>query len=513
MIKTKQIAFGDFQTPFELSSQVVNLVQSVYPNPDIIIEPTCGLGSFIEASLSAWSGNNLRCYGFDINQTYINKCKQKFQDDIRTVFEVKDFFQVDWIDYFKKFKKLNILVVGNPPWVTNSTLGTINSKNLPKKSNFVGLSGFSAKTGKANFDIAEWMLIQLILGLQGLSSSCIAMLCKLATARKVLKYAWKNGLKLFNTSLHLIDAKKYFCASVDACLLLTHISNNKSSQEASVYRDLSFSEKIGHFALYKNELIADIDLYSKYSYIDGYSYYKWRSGIKHDASKVMELKFIDGHLVNGFGEVVDIEDSYVYPLLKSSDLGNNRLVPNRFVIITQRKITDDTSAIKYIAPKTWKYLLKYSDILDNRKSIIYRKRARFSIFGLGEYSFSLWKVAISGLYKNIHFSVLGQYKGKPIMVDDTCYFISVSSREEAYLIAELLNSEYCINFIKSLVFFDAKRPVNIDILSRVDLRKLAEIYGKEEEILKYLSYAQHFESPQQLLVFEKHFDYRTKRST
>jgi len=36
------------------------------------------------------------------------------------------------------------------------------SENLPKKSNFQGLRGLDARTGKSNFDIAEWMLIRLI---------------------------------------------------------------------------------------------------------------------------------------------------------------------------------------------------------------------------------------------------------------------------------------------------------------------------------------------------------------
>ena len=34
--------------------------------------------------------------------------------------------------------------------------------NLPEKKNFMGLRGMDARTGKSNFDIAEWMLIQLI---------------------------------------------------------------------------------------------------------------------------------------------------------------------------------------------------------------------------------------------------------------------------------------------------------------------------------------------------------------
>ena len=31
----------------------------------------------------------------------------------------------------------------------------------PTKENFQGFSGIAARTGKSNFDISEWMLIQL----------------------------------------------------------------------------------------------------------------------------------------------------------------------------------------------------------------------------------------------------------------------------------------------------------------------------------------------------------------
>ena len=84
----------------------------------------------------------------------------------------------------------NLLVVGNLPWVTNSELGSLESKNLPEKNNFQRHRGFAAKTGKANFDISEWMLIKLLESLNQKKAS-IAMLCKTATARKVLTYAWK----------------------------------------------------------------------------------------------------------------------------------------------------------------------------------------------------------------------------------------------------------------------------------------------------------------------------------
>jgi hypothetical protein len=118
--------------------------------------------------------------------------------------------------------------------------------------------------------------------------------------------------------------------------------------------------------------------------------------------------------------------------------------------------------------------------------MIYQKRPQFSMFGIGDYSFTPWKVAISGFYKNITFASIGNVNKKPIMLDDTCYFISCYSKEEADFISQLLNSQACQNFLKSLIFFDSKRPINIDILSRIDLKKLAEINHSSQKIDKYL---------------------------
>lgn len=511
MEQKKKIEFGDFQTPLELTEEISKFIQAIFPAPDVIVEPTCGLGSFIESSKSRW-GKNCTYYGFDLNQQYIENCKTSLADCRKCYFEVADFFKKDWKDFFVALKQSKILVIGNPPWVTNAAIGVLNGSNLPQKSNFQGLGGFAAKTGKANFDIAEWMLIKLLESLQN-STSCLAMLCKTATARKVLKHAWINQWCISNSSLHIIDAKKHFNVAVDACLLITFVSPNNKSNDAAIYQTLSRDKKICHFGLIGKELVADIDDYKKYNFVEGLSYYTWRSGVKHDSVQVMELSQKDGVYINGLDEVVDIENDYIFPILKSSDLGNKRLTPRKFVIITQRNVGDDTATIQHNAPKTWAYLEKHSDYLDTRKSIIYKKRHRFSIFGVGNYSFTPWKVAISGLYKKIIFSAIGNVAGKPIMVDDTCYFIPCESEEEAVLVADLLNSEACINFIKSLVFFDAKRPVNIDILRRVDIKKLAEAQNLTDIVLQYLPYAQQFMSSQQLLIFEKENEYRTRRCT
>ncbi len=501
-MKKSRIEFGDFQTPDELAKKVVQLVSTRINKPISIIEPTCGKGSFIKASQQQW-GNRPKYFGFDIKSKYVKSLKNQFLKYSNIFIEKADFFKKDWISFFKQQGSQNILVIGNPPWVTNAVLGSLGSNNLPQKSNFQRHGGFAAKTGKANFDIAEWILIKLIESLKIGHLSWIAMLCKTSTARKVLKHFWTTIPCLENSSIHLIDANEYFGVSVDACLFITKINQSNFSNYARVFSNLSFRSQIAHIGMSGKELIANIDDFNRYHSVDGIEYYKWRSGLKHDCSKVMELQNINGSYVNGYGEKIDIEPYFAYPLIKSSDLGNGRNYPRIFVIVTQRNISDDTSEIQYKAPKTWAYLMHHSKALDSRKSIIYSNRPRFSIFGIGEYSFSLWKVAISGLYKNTKFITIGPYKNKPIMFDDTCYFISCNSQAEALFVAEQLNSESAQRFLHSLTFFDAKRPVNIDILRRVDIKKLSEINSCSELALKYLPYSRLDSSQQLSFVFEK----------
>ena len=227
----------------------------------------------------------------------------------------------------------------------------------------------------------------------------------------------------------------------------------------------------------------------------------------------MEFTKNDEFYINGFGERYALEDIYMYPLLKSSDIANDRLSPTRFVLLTQKKVTDNTCEIRIKAPKTWQYLIDHAEYLDKRKSSIYNKRSRFSVFGVGTYTFAPWKVAISGFYQNFAFNVVGHLNEKPIMVDDTCYFIPCESYEEANFFAQLLNSEITKKFIRTLVFFDTKRAINIDLLKRLDLKKIAEKMNLKKPVSHYLAYETFEKGAQQLFVFENQKKYRTRRCT
>jgi len=503
----KQKEFGDFQTPNDLTVQAVALVAELFGSPNLVVEPTAGLGAFLSASYDKW-GNACIYEGYEINPDYVRSTSRRFSDLGIRLYQ-QDFFSADWYQILRKENSPRVLVLGNPPWVTNSEQGILGSTNLPKKANFQRLRGFDAKTGKSNFDIAEWMLIRLIEALP--ESGAIAMLCKTMTARKVLRHFWKTEGGLESSKLFHIDAKANFDVAVDACLFFAS-GKHTEDRMATIYSRLNLNSKVTEFGLIDGNLVSDVETYTKFRELDGGSPYTWRSGIKHDASSVMEFSRCNGRFVNGLDEAVELEEEFVYPLLKSSDLGNRRATPRKVVLVTQCHTGDDTSSIRDVAPKTWKYLEDHSERLDSRKSSIYQNRPRFSIFGIGEYSFAPWKVAISGLYKSFTFVVVPPENGRPVMVDDTCYSIPCKSEKEARLLCDLLNSEPAQNFLGSLVFEDSKRPITVDVLRRLSMVNVAKMVRRMDELIECMlseSDSLDDEQEQLSLVIEEETTYQT----
>jgi len=470
--------YGDFQTPERLATRCINLIATLFENPDLVIEPTVGLGAFLKAAVGQWQAN-ASYEGYEINKEYVDLASKSLSQTDARIFH-RDFFSEDWMSNLARPGKERILVIGNPPWVTNSSLGQLGSSNLPQKTNFQRLRGFDAITGKSNFDIAEWILIRLIEALP--PEGALAMLCKTMTARKVLRYFWKTDRGREGSRLFQIDAKTEFDVSVDACLLFV-TGMRTGERVATVYRDLSLTSEATRFGFLEGDLVSDIDSYQVHKKLDGGStLYTWRSGIKHDAANIMEFTWDGQKLINGLGQVVEIESDYVFPLLKSSDLGNGRMTMRKAVLVTQRRTGDDTSQIEHKAPNTWDYLMQHADSLDRRKSSIYRNRPRFSVFGVGPYSFAPWKIAISALYKNISFVLVPPCDGRPVMVDDTCYSIPCRFQREAELVYAMLSSPAAGGFLSSLIFFDSKRPITIDILRRLSFVELARDLGMLDEL-------------------------------
>ena len=488
---------GDFQTNSDLTDRICQYLYQLGHRPTILMEPTCGRGNFILSALKTFPTLRL-VYAVELSPSYEWLFKllllqladrQQFVPNIE--FHRDSIFTHDFSGLIqtrfslKSSIKQELLILGNPPWVTNAKLGVLNSSNLPKKSNFKQMKGLESMTGKSNFDLAEYIIVDLLqkFSAQGVAGN-LAMLCKNSVVRNILKsnHKEKLGLRLEKMTALGINAKKEFGISAAASLFICRFGVIADEFCKVTALDSPKSSPFPKFGWIDDKFVANIEDYSQQQYLDGACPFEWRQGVKTDLAKIMTLSYpgipSGGNTriyTNGNKDEIEIETDLVFPLLKSSDLQNPIMAdPRKSIIITQKKIGEPTDHIEQSSPNLWAYLTESRAAFEKRKSRIYNNAPDFAIFGIGKYSFAPYKVAISGFYKTPNFCLLSSLGEKPIMLDDTCYLIPFDNLNSAVYSWLLLNSEPVQLFLKSLVFLDGKRPYTKEILMRIDLKHLAQ---------------------------------------
>ena len=482
----EKIVYGDWQTPYALAHNVCTRLKAQGVVPTAIIEPTCGVGHFIHAALDVFVDSVKTVYAIEINATYIERLQMLKRQYPATRFHIhcRNIFDFD----FTTITEDAPLILGNPPWVTNSRIGSIDGDNLPTKSNFKHHRGLDAMTGKGNFDISEAILLTLFKGLAGQRYQ-FALLVKNAVIRNIVSEKITSRLPIGDLAQYEIDAKKEFGASTAASLFVGRCRSGeeKNNVHCAVF-DFYSGRYLRTFGLIDDRLVSNIAAYQKSAFVDGHSPFTWRSGIKHDCARVMELsKTHRGSYINGLKEEVSIEDELIYPLVKSSDIASFNGRTRKHLLITQKRTSDDTDSLQRNYPLAYRYLSAYATYLDGRKSSIYRHRPRFCLFGIGDYSFLPYKVAISSLYRTTQFTLLYPINGKPVVIDDTCYAIGFNNERFARITLKILNSESVQDFIRAVSSDDAKRVITKELLMRIDLRQsIDHIPNKDLDITREL---------------------------
>lgn len=466
MKSAAKVEFGDFQTPLPLAREVCDLLRRLGITPSAVIEPTCGVGAFLQAASEAFPGCSLT--GFELNPAHAAVAAAL---PIKARVVTADFFTHDWQNELSE--ETFPLLLGNPPWVTNAAVSVVSGGNLPTKENIYGLRGLAAKTGKANFDIAEWIILRLIQARRE-RPAVLAVLCKTATARKVLRHAWRGHHAVHSASLYLIDAQAQFGAAVDACLLLAHLGQ-AGKTEANIFLSLHASAPVKKIGLAGADLVADLDAYRSLQSFEGLSPFQWRSGIKHDCASVLELSHAaDGTLQNKSGETVDVEPEALFPWCKSTALVRQNGATSQRFLLPQASLAIPAELYLAQHPRALTYLQAHVSDFGARKSSIYKRGGPFAIFGVGDYAFLPWKVAVSALHRPVKFTVVGPADGRPVLFDDTCYYIPFQKESHASFVANVLNSDAATRFLDALIFPGAKRAVTAELLHRLNFAALAD---------------------------------------
>ncbi|AJW38159.1 modification methylase NspV [Rhodococcus sp. B7740] len=455
--------FGDFQTPIELARALVNTLPRRQWTR--VLEPTCGVGNFL--SVIGERHPDTERVGIEVQPEYAAAASIFGRVITASIFDFDLARDIAWTS-----ESGPTLVVGNPPWVTNSQLSVLGSSNRPARANTGNVRGIDAITGSSNFDVAEFIWIKLLAEFADRPVT-VAMICKTQVARNVLLHCARHGLPITGSSLRPIDAKKWFDAGVDACWFVVELGTDATDHTAQMYSSMDALHPSSRIGVVDGQLVADVDAYERSKQFDGISPLIWRQGIKHDASAVMELAENDGPRTK-LGAAVDVETDFLFPLFKCTDVYRDKLsVVSRWMIVPQSHTGDDTAQLADSAPKLWKYLTDNATALDGRKSSIYRNRARFCIFGVGPYTFAPYKIAISGFHKIPQFRMVGPYDGKPAVFDDATYLLPFEDPAACAVAHALLTGPEATDLIAALAFWDSKRPVTKKLLQRIDLSAIA----------------------------------------
>jgi hypothetical protein len=344
-----------------------------------------------------------------------------------------------------------LLIIGNPPWVTTAALGRLDgTAPQPVRSNPNRLRGLDARTGSANFDVAEFLLLK-ILGEFATADMTLAVLIKESVARKVVAAHVASGGAL-RSEIVRIDARKWFGVAVDACCLI--MSPQGPPMSRVPIRESFSGAPVAWFDPTPLPAAPDTTIV-------------WRQGIKHDAAAVFELTNGDGGaLRNGFGDVVDVEPEYVYPFYKARAVQFG-MTDRMALIVPQQRLNEPTAPLALRAPRLHAYFGRYRAQLDGRKSSIYRSAPPFSIFGIGAYSFAPWKVAVAGLYIDPNFAVLGPVDGRPVMLGDTSYFAGFENEALARQFAAHCASVRVRAQLEGRIV-RGKRPITKRVLMSID---------------------------------------------
>lgn len=450
----KKIVHGDYQTPAELALEVTAFVKSrIGFAPVTIVEPTCGEGAFVRAAAELFP--KAAVVGFELDAAKLTHLRVAGALPSRVQVEEGNFFEVDWTGALRSDA---CLVLGNPPWVAASRLGEHGSNNRPGVRLELGHTGIENKTGASNFDIAEYMALRLGSELAQKKKSALAFLVKASTARRLATHLQRT--KATDVEFYRIDGRRHFEVSVACGLVLVDFRVAGPEPEYREYTTFA-QEAASRTMVIRGSQLAAAG-HTDVAFIVGQ---KWRSGVKHDAADVLELSLAGGKLTNKLGQVVALPHRATFPFMKSSDLMKGVVVPERKLVIPPSGRQTYAAAAEVPVEALNGYLEQHAHVFARRKSAVYSEKDRFSIFGIGPYSFKPWKIAISAFSKVPVFQLVPPHEGMPVLFDDTVYFVAFDTQEEAKVAFSMLTAEHRLAALAERMFVDDMRPAKAKILN------------------------------------------------
>ncbi len=436
-----------------------------------LIDPTCGQGAFFIALMDMFKEKEETCkniglerlFGVEINPDDKNIFLKSFYERFKIRFPENNFVTKDFMDYSKQ-ERFDI-AVGNPPWANFTDLPQELKNNL--KQDFIKYGLVTNKKnvllGGSRIDIAA-LIIQ----------KCMQN----HLTHNGLAYFYSPMSIFFNEGAHMNFRPKTgkdsnFCVAEIIRFDKTSVFENISTQYGIIALKKNTKQKnIIPLTKINNENVKD-SLYCRTS-ADGSAWFMTKT---NDKTKQLEKIKVKPHQIprqgmnsaglnkifilecvsnknenlsktelftNGLGETQEISTEFILPLMNGNLFGNSKANQRRFILCLHDKNGQaiDNEEINKL-PYVKKYLEKHKLAMQNRKGILIQaqiaKGKYWSLFGVGSYSFSKYKIAWESMGKKKFNAVVleGAWQGNQSLHS----YIPAEAKEDAVRICDELNNK------------------------------------------------------------------------
>lgn len=386
-------------------------------------------------------------------------------------------------------------LVGNPPWITWDRLGerlkTQLREQYVEELGLLPHEGVSARLGHSNDDISipfVWVCIHRYLKTGGQASVVMKRDLLTGPAGSVLRRLGVGDRSLSVTQIHDFAGLRPFGEQVgaDAAIYTLQADSEPSFPvETTAWTgdgsaDFSTREAITE-ALQRTETTVsplDPDNYAS-AWIRGdaeraalgATAHEIRHGVKDDAEAVFSIER---------GRLDSLEHELIYPYIKSRHVVKYGLFGHELRLVPVEKASEDNeSMLRERYPATYEYLDSHREQLAERSSSWLDDGPFYNIFGVGEYTWALYKVVWCRLGFKPHFAVVSTVEDpdlgeKRVVPGDHYMFIGTDDEQEAHALCALLNSAV---YQKSLqdIASEGKSSLSKAVVSELELPRFGEI--------------------------------------
>lgn len=538
-----RLQLGEYYTPRGVAELSVAELNVGDYETDTFLDPGCGSGIFLATCIDAkrealeddLSPEALvdaitdTVYGVDLNPVAVKSAKLSYLLSLLPILEedgvdrlelpvfLTDSLRLtrdDEIQFGDEMLDLSVdHLVGNPPWITWGNLsGQVRDawrEKYVKQLDLLPHHGVESRLGHANDDISVpfiWVCVHHYLAEEGDASFVLKRDIMKGPAGRLLRTQRVNSRPVAVRHIHDFNRLRPFGDDVGVHSAIYTLDADKEAEfpiatdswkKASGKPSFSTSERMRETLKHEETGMIPVDEDdSSSSWVRedaenralGECEHDIRHGVKDDATDVYSIDR---------SQLGELEPEFIYPYIKSKHVVKYGLFGHELHLVPIKKANEDNETeMQNNYPQTYKYLESHRQALEDRSSTWLDKGTFYNVFGLGEYTWSDYKVVWCRLGFKPHFTVVSTVDDedlgeKMVVPGDHFMFISTDDEYEAHFLCGLLNSSIYQKSIKGIAS-EGKSSLSKTVISKLELpeyretedsKRLAELSMEAHEIV------------------------------